>query len=69
MAVHIYMLPLEMVERLKGIAKNEICNTDDDDFDPRDFSGGNFDDTYWGGREDGRTVLAREVLESIGVEW
>jgi hypothetical protein len=64
-----HILPVQMVERLKIIAKNEMCNDNDDNFAPDDIFGGNFNDCYWGAREDGRTALARVILESIGVEW
>lgn len=37
-----------------------------EDFNPMDFSGGNFDDAYWGGQEDGATHLARRVLTALG---
>lgn len=36
--------------------------TDNEDFNPYDLSGGNFDDAYWGGCEDGETNLAGNLL-------
>ncbi len=39
--------------------------SENDDFNPCDFSGGNFDDAFYGGNADGRTELAREILEMI----
>lgn len=32
-----------------------------DDFNPCDSSGGNFDDAYYGGQDDGETEAAREL--------
>lgn len=51
---------------------NEICqraekNTKDHDgdFDPQSWSGGNFDDCYYMGREDGDIDAAREILSLL----
>lgn len=35
---------------------------DDEDFSPSDYSGGNYDDAYSGGCDDGEVALARELL-------
>ncbi len=35
---------------------------DSDDFNPADSSGGNFDDAYYAGADDGETNLARRIL-------
>ena len=37
--------------------------SDDADFNPMEYSGSNFDDAYWGGFDDGRVDLARELLK------
>lgn len=47
---------------LKELAGRETW-TDSDEFSPYDFSGGKFDDAYWGGHEDGKTELAASILE------
>ena len=38
-------------------------------FNPRDFSGGNYDDAYFGGARDGETTLARQVLDQLGIKY
>lgn len=52
---------VDLKELLEDIAKCETW-TDDEDFNPYDFSGGNYDDAYWSGRNDGRIAVARELL-------
>jgi hypothetical protein len=47
---------------LQKLAKRN-CWTDGVDFNPYEQSGGNFDDAYYRGNEDGETLLARELLE------
>lgn len=54
----------ELLEYLKKLAARETWY-DDGDFNPCNFSGGNYDDAYYGGSEDGRTELAREILASF----
>ena len=46
-------------------AKRKTWTEDDDDFNPMDNSGGNFDDAYYGGCEDGKTELARDIIKII----
>jgi hypothetical protein len=58
----------EMITKLKKIAARETW-FEDEDFNPMDFSGGNFDDAYYGGLEDGRVDLAREILTSMNIKW
>lgn len=62
------MLNPEFIESLKTLARRE-CWDEDEDFNPSDMSGGNFDDAYAGGQSDGETLLAREVLAALGIEW
>ena len=50
--------------KLEELAKKEIW-TDDDDYNPCEYSGYNFDDAFRGGREAGEVELARELLR----EW
>ena len=51
----------ELIEKLEKFAKRE-CWGDDEDFCAMDYCGGNFDDAYSGGVDDGETYLARVVL-------
>lgn len=37
---------------------------DSEDFNPMEMSGGNFDDAYSSGLNDGETLLARKLLET-----
>ena len=41
------------------------CWSDDDDFNPYEFSGGNYDDAYYGGRDDGEAILAYKILKEF----
>ncbi|MEW4281791.1 hypothetical protein [Priestia megaterium] len=43
----------------------EINERLEDDFDPQDYSGGNFDDAYALGEEDGDTFGKISILEAI----
>lgn len=58
----------EMIAELKRLAAKEIWS-DDEDFNVYEMSGGNFDDAYYAGNESGKTKLARQVLNSMGIEW
>lgn len=62
-----YNISEEFVARLKKIAKRE-CWSDDPNFSPADYCGGNFDDAYYGGAEDGEALLAQEILKELGEE-
>jgi len=53
-----------MIERLSKLASRD-CWIDDEDFNPYDYSLGNFDDAYSGGYSDGQAKLAKEVLEIL----
>lgn len=53
------------MEELKAYLEklaSRTCWTDEDDFSAMDYAGGNFDDAYNGGVDDGETQLARELL-------
>ena len=64
------MLDLAFIERLKKAARRETWDEGEDGgFNPYDFSGGNFDDAYQGGQDDGETHLAREILSALGISW
>lgn len=53
----------EMIEYLEAIAKKEALFDDMDDFDILGASGGNFDDAYQFGCDDGEISLARNLLK------
>jgi len=55
------------IKALKNLAKRTAWS-DDSEFNVSDYSGGNFDDTYSGGFDDGETYLARKILKQLGVE-
>lgn len=54
----------KVIDYLETIADNGI-DAWNEDFNAYEASGGNFDDAYNIGVEDGRTMLARELLELI----
>ena len=43
-----------------------ICWSDDKTSEVDDYAGGNVDDAYNGGANDGRVLLARELLKEFG---
>lgn len=47
---------------LKRMANSE-CMIDSDDFNIQDHCGGNYDDAYSTGQDDGYALLAREILK------
>jgi hypothetical protein len=61
-------IPTSDMEALKlylvAKAKREAWS-DDEEFIAGDYAGGNFDDAYFGGTEDGETLLARHLLETF----
>lgn len=61
------MLSNEMIEKLKNLAAMEAA-CDDEEFNPYDVSGGNFDDAYYAGSVDGEILLAREILADLVAE-
>ena len=52
-------------EICEKLAKRHCWSDHPDEFNPMDFSGGNFDDAYFGGVEDGKAELARELLNML----
>lgn len=59
-------LSKEFINKLEILAKR-VCWSDNlEDFNPMDYSGGNYDDAYYGGTSDGETLLAREILSELG---
>jgi hypothetical protein len=57
----------ETIEMLKQLAARK-CWNDNNDFSAFDYSGGNFDDAYQGGYDDGQANLALEVLKLEGID-
>ena len=57
-----------MIENLKKLAAQRVW-ADELYFDAAQMSRRNFDEAYYGGRESGETILAREILNSLGIAW
>ena len=59
-----------MIEQLKKLARSE-CYYDDEDADVTvdDYAGGNIDDAFAVGEKAGEVMLARAVLQSLGIKW
>ncbi len=55
----------KFMDHIREVAKRD-CWPDKDDFCPVEFSGGNFDDAYDGGKEAGEIIFARHLLTLIG---
>jgi hypothetical protein len=63
---------MQLDDRLIGFLKKEaerLIIADTVDFNPQDASGGNYDDAYAMGVEDGRIAMAREILIDLGVPY
>ena len=62
----------ELLAMLEELAERKTWADEDQEtgdlFNPCEWSGGNYDDAYAGGVEQGRTELAREVLHALGVK-
>lgn len=54
---------------LKKLARRETLHEGDGDNNIYDYCGGNYDDAYQLGLDDGETYEARAILTKIGVEW
>lgn len=63
------MISEAIIEKLKQTAKRSAHTDDIEEFNPYEFSGGNFDDAYFAGQEDGETLLARQILSDLGISW
>jgi hypothetical protein len=60
------------IENLKTLAKRYtwLDNLPEGEYlDAQDCSGGNFDDAYAGGERAGETMLARTILEELGIDY
>ena len=58
----------ETLNKLIELAKKTVRRYEDD-FMADDYAGGNFDDAWDKGMEDGETALAQEILDLEGVEY
>ncbi len=56
----------KLQQKLEKLAVKVIWS-EDEDFNPKECSGGNFDDAYWGGSRDGGVLLARDLLKEFWV--
>lgn len=52
----------KVIALIEKTADYKTHTDDNDDFNPMDFSGGNFDDCYQMGCEDGEINFARELM-------
>jgi hypothetical protein len=61
----------EVIDKLIKAAKDKtlVDNTEEESFSPYDTFGGNIDDAYWGGSSDGETLMARFVLDELGIKY
>ena len=55
------------IEKLKSWARLKTCYEISPDYSHAE--GGNYDDAYSEGTDDGRTELAREILEEMGIGY
>lgn len=58
----------EILEYLKSLARKK-AHTDREDFMVDDCAGGNVDDAYYAGCDDGEILLAREILGKMGLTF
>jgi hypothetical protein len=58
-----------LIVRLKKMAQSECYYDDEDDTIIDDYAGGNVDDAFYAGEHAGETMLAREVLSALTIEW
>lgn len=57
----------EVMKLIKEMAIKEIAS-DEEDFMVNDYAGGNIDDAYYLGFEDGQVSFARSIVEALGGE-
>lgn len=62
-------LSQDYIDQLKALAKRSAGWVDDEEFMVDDYAGGNIDDAYQLGEQHGATQLAREILDTLGVDW
>ena len=60
----------QLIERLKKMAEKRVFDDDDsDDVIIDDYACGNVDDAFYLGEHQGEVLLARMILDAIGVEY
>lgn len=59
-----YRISKETIIKLNKLSSRRVSDSDEE-FIPYDAFGGNMDDAYYGGRDDGETDLASEILLEI----
>ena len=67
-------LTSEFIDKLKALASKQTNDEratarGEEYFNVMDDSGGNFDDAYSMGTDDGEIYMARQVLDDIGVDY
>ena len=53
-----------LIQKIKEVADKNV-RSDDPDFAVYDYCGGNMDDAYSAGCEDGEVIFARQLLELL----
>ena len=56
----------KMMEVVEKLSKEKVFS-DSPDFNPYEFSCGNFDDCFQDGVEDGKILLAKELMDMFNV--
>jgi hypothetical protein len=62
----------KFIDYLKRLAQQKCWDDlreENDEFVVNDYAGGNVDDAYSGGETSGETILARDVLKELGINW
>lgn len=54
---------LDIIKKSLKLLAQENCWSDNSDFSPIEYAGGNYDDAYYGGVTDGQIDLARKLLK------
>ncbi len=55
----------KILEIITPLATKEVWSDRFDEIIVDDYAGGNIDDAFYGGQDDGETQLARRLLEAI----
>lgn len=58
----------KMISELKRLASQELP-LDDPHCIIMDVCGGNYDDAYQVGEDEGRREIARDILDDLGIGW
>ena len=59
-----------LIAKLKTFAESRVfCDDDGEDVIVDDYAGGNIDDAFYLGERQGEVMLAREILDAIGVDY